>query len=122
MDNHIDLTLDLAKLMKFTGRIAATIRQYGDHLQGQDKEASKTHLLLSNVLLHFEQLGMDIQRGDPAVLAETCRGLFNMYQFYERRNPGCTASLNLSEAKKIFEEMQTKLSSKTTCIRPRLPV
>ncbi|WP_155835220.1 hypothetical protein [Herbaspirillum sp. RV1423] len=119
MNEHIDLTLDLARLMRFTGRIGGALRQYGDGLRDEDQEVSRKCLLLSNLLLHFERLGIDIQRGDSAILAETCTGLVNVCQFYERKNLACTALINLSEVRNIFQDIQTKISPKMAHVRPK---
>lgn len=94
---QLNLTHELAELMKFTGHIASAIRMYSAYNDGSpaeylqvapDPEREAIDLMfLSDALHHFTALGSLIQEGNPGAIAEQCDQLLKTFAQYQVERP-----------------------------------
>lgn len=90
---QLNLTHELAELMKFTGSTARAIRMYSafndgspaDYLQiARDPEREAFDLMfLSDALHHFTALGSLIQEGNAAAIVDECERLLKTFAEYQ---------------------------------------
>lgn len=114
--------LEMARLLQFSGKVATAIRMYSAYNQGHDPErrvnAPLDIMWLSDVLHHFERLGMVLGGADPVVVASTCDALLGIFERYEADAEGTRPSkptfernaslVHLAEAKDVFRSIRAK--------------
>lgn len=117
----IDLTNELARLVKFTADVATAIRMYSAYNQsGTDhKDASIDLMWLSDCLHNFDILSRSILEGNPSNIVAACDMLLQTFEGYQLENQHQTRSakstfdrnasrVSLRDAIAIFRDMRAK--------------
>lgn len=99
MNQSINFTSELVRLMKFTGMTATAIRMYSAYNshgyssgsfgeKRADPARSPVDLMfLADALHHFERIGYAVESGNTANIVSTCDELLAIYENYEIENP-----------------------------------
>lgn len=101
MDQHLDLTHELAKLMCFTAAVATAIRTYSAYNQSgpHHEHASLDLMFLSDSLHSFSRLGQAIGDRNPAHIHSACEALLSAYRNYQVED----SRWGLQQAKYTFD-------------------
>lgn len=119
---QIDLTSELAKLLKFTADVARAIRMYSAYNQSgaRHEDAPNDLMWLADSLHNFDMLGRAITEGSPANVVFACDALLKAYQGYQEVFPGSDRQpkptfdrnahrVELKEAMAIFSDIRAKV-------------
>ena len=106
---QLNLTAELALLMKFTGDTATAIRMYSAYSGGspanylqvpcdRDREAIDL-MFLADSLHHFNVLGCALQEANPSLIVQVCERLLYNFSHYDTERP----EFGIRQAKPTFE-------------------
>jgi len=125
ISKKIDLTLELARLLVFTAKVATAIRMYSAYNQSDEhfEDAPLDLMFLSDCLHNFDCLGYAIAEGSPVNIVFACDLLLNSYRDYQIEHPqdGTRQSkrtfdrnasrFSLNEGMAFFVEIRSKAAS-----------
>lgn len=105
----VNLTVELARLTEFTGKVAAAITVCSAYVLRSDSRTRVRQredlMWLSDCLHSFKMLGTYIARGSPEQIVHACDELIGMYNSYGATNPQ-----QLTRARECFERNAQRFS------------